>query len=316
MENLVTIQFLQSVPTISAECLSFAFVNCHSVVNKIPDLQYELCNRKVNLCCLAETGIKDDDTTTPCLVPPGGYKIVSYPKPDCTGGGVALVCTSKLDLIRSRKYTFQAIECADFSLKYKSETLHVIIIYRPPDTSILSSAEEFVDLMEMNTNSPGHLIIMGDVNNHMNNSADNDTITMNDLPDSFNLMNNVLVPTHRLQNTVEIVLTDAAYTKISQVKRGTLFSEHHLITLSVAIRSNTANHKTKVIACRKHKTIDYKVFTHHINTSPSDINLLELTLDQSAELYEKVLIGALDVVASIKVKVVSDRQRLSWFIEG
>ena len=50
-------------------------------------------------------------------------------------------------------------------------------------------------MMEMNTNSLGHLIIMGDVNFYTNDSADNDGI-MNDLLDSFNLMSNVLVPTH------------------------------------------------------------------------------------------------------------------------
>ena len=53
--------------------------NCHSLVNKIFDLQYELCNRKIDLC-LAVTCIKDDDTITLNLVPPDGYKIVSYPR--------------------------------------------------------------------------------------------------------------------------------------------------------------------------------------------------------------------------------------------
>ena len=85
--------------------------------------------------------------------------------------------------------------------------------------------------MEMNVNSLGYLSIIRNVIIHMNDSADNHTIGMNDLPDSFNLknnllvpthndtitmndllesfifMNNVLVPTHRLQNMLDIVLT-------------------------------------------------------------------------------------------------------------
>ena len=64
----------------------------------------------------------------------------------------------------------------------------------------------------MNVNSPCHLIIMIDVNIHINDSADNDTMKMNNLIDSLNLMNKVLVPTHRLQNTLDVVLTDEAYT--------------------------------------------------------------------------------------------------------
>ena len=67
------------------------------------------------------------------------------------------------------------------------------IIYRPQDTSILSFVEEFENLMEMNINSPCHLVIMGDMNIHMNDSADTDTIKMSDLLDRFNPMNKVLV---------------------------------------------------------------------------------------------------------------------------
>ena len=56
--------------------------------------------------------------------------------------------------------------------------------------------EEFSNLVEINVYLPGHLIIIRVMNIHINDSAVNDTITMNDLLNSFNLMNSVLVPTH------------------------------------------------------------------------------------------------------------------------
>ena len=148
--NLVNIQLLQWIPTTPANLSSFAFVNCCSIVNNAPHLQYELCNRKVDLCGLAKTWIKDDDPITSSLVPPNGYKIVSYQRPYCQGGGFALVSANRLDLIKSTKYTFHTIECADFSIKHKGETLHIMSIYRPPDTSILSFDEKFANLIEMN----------------------------------------------------------------------------------------------------------------------------------------------------------------------
>ena len=122
------------------------------------------------------------------------------------------------------------MECTDSSIEHKSKTLHVIITYSPPDTSTLSFAEKLVYPMEINVNSCGYLIIMGAINIHMNDGADNDTIPMNNLLHSFNLINNVLVPTLTLQNPLDVVLTDKGYTGISQVKSGTLFSDHHLIT--------------------------------------------------------------------------------------
>ena len=86
------------------------------------------------------------------------------------------------------------------------------------------------------------------------------------------------------------------------MERGTLFSDYHLMTFSVATRSNTANDKTKVIAYRKCKTIKKKVLANDISTSLSDMNALELALNDSAELYDKLLIDALDVVAPVKVQ--------------
>ena len=52
------------------------------------------------------------------------------------------------------------------------------------------------------------------MNINMNDSGDNDTVTMNDLLDSFNLMNNILIPAHRLQNILDVGLTDIGYTGI------------------------------------------------------------------------------------------------------
>ena len=106
-------------------------------------------------------------------------------------------CANKLDFINSTKYTFHAMEYANFSIKNKGENLHVISISRPPDTTILSLADDIANLMKMNVNSLDHLIIMTDMCINMNNSADNDTIAMNALLDSFNPMNNVIVPTHK-----------------------------------------------------------------------------------------------------------------------
>ena len=138
--------------------------------------------------------------------------------------------------------------------------------------------------MEMTVNSPIHLIIMGDMNFYMNDRADDDTIAMKDLIDSLNVRNNILAPAHRLHNNLYVVLTDTEYTGISQVKRGILLSDHDLITFSVATRSNTANHKNKVIADRKYKTIDNKVFADQISMSLSDSHLRELMLDESADM--------------------------------
>ena len=48
----------------SVSLIHCALINCRSVINKSTDLQVELVQKKVDICSLMETWIKEDDTTT------------------------------------------------------------------------------------------------------------------------------------------------------------------------------------------------------------------------------------------------------------
>ena len=70
---------------------SCVLVNCHSVINKIQNLQLEIENKDIALCALTETCIKEDDDLTPLCICPNGYKLVSIQRSEKTGGGPTLV---------------------------------------------------------------------------------------------------------------------------------------------------------------------------------------------------------------------------------
>ena len=59
--------------------------------------------------------------------------------------------------------------------------------------------------MEKNINTTGEQIIVGDFNVHINKQDEGNAIILSDILESFNLTNHVEFPTHKLQNTLDLV---------------------------------------------------------------------------------------------------------------
>ena len=100
------------------------------------------------------------------------------------------------------------MECADFSIKLPSKTIHLGLIYRPPDGSVLQFCQELTTFLEQNINTTGDTLLMCDLNIHTNNPENQDTIIFEDTIESLGLRNQVSFPTHRLQNTVHLIITN------------------------------------------------------------------------------------------------------------
>ena len=117
--------------------------------NKINDIKHEIYNHNLDLCALTETWIKEDENNTiPNCLCPSGYNTISIPHINRTGGGIALVYRSNLDVKINSSYTFEAMECVDFSLNLDRYNILLAVIYRPPDSSVLQFANELAAYME------------------------------------------------------------------------------------------------------------------------------------------------------------------------
>ena len=112
------------------------------------------------------------------------------------------------------------MECTNFSLSLQGKHLHLAIIYRLPGSNINTFASELMDFIEANVNNKGIPIITGDLNIHMNNSEGADTNTFLDIWDSLDFTNFIQFPTHKSQNTIDLVISprqSSTITSISQV---------------------------------------------------------------------------------------------------
>ena len=165
--------------------------------------------------------------------------------------------------VRSRAtHSYSSMECSSFSVDLPVSTINLSVIYRPPNSSILAFAMDFLDLLENNINESGRLLLLGDFNIPMNNPDSPDTSIIQDVLDSLGLQNHIRFPTHGLQNTLDLIITEHQENFIRKLNQGRLFSDHHLIDFEIVFTSTSAGQKISTF--RKIKSIAHIAFTKDV----------------------------------------------------
>ena len=202
------------------------------------------------------------------------------------------------------------MECADFSIKLPSKAIHFRLIYRPPDGSVLQFCQVLTTYLEQNISTTGDTLLMGDLNIHTNDAENQDTISFEDTIESLGLRNQVSFPTHRLQNTLDIIITTENSSIISDTHQGSLFSDHYIVHYTLTTSSKLT--ELKRISYRKTKDISIKHLKNEINlTLPTnqDHNPPDIIVHH----YNKALTKVMDKLAPVKTKTVSNKPKLPWF---
>ena len=99
---------------------------------------------------------------------------------------------------------------------------------------------------------------MGNFNIHVNKLHEEEAITFQDFLSSFGLQNHALFPTHRSQNTLDLVITHESTELVSNFRQGEMISDHFAVLFDLHIPSRP-RHK-KLIKFRKVKEIDANSF--------------------------------------------------------
>ncbi len=108
--------------------------------------------------------------------------------------------------------SFSSFEHLMASIATNKAHITLVVIYRPPTSgknkaTITDFLAEFSTLLEEICVSPGHLIIAGDFNLHVNNTSSQPANKFLNLINSFNLTQHVNASTHCSGNTLDLVLT-------------------------------------------------------------------------------------------------------------
>ena len=204
------------------------------------------------------------DVTLVQLCPPG-FKAISISRKDKIGGGIAVVYKDTITVRFRATHSYSTMECSSFSVDLPMSTINLSVIYRPPNSSVPVFAIDFLDLLENSINENGRLLILDDFNIPINNPDSPDTSIFQDVLDSLGLHNHITFPTHRQQNTLDLIITEHQENFIRKLNQGRLFSDHYLIDFEMAFTSTSAGQKISTF--RKIKSIDCIAFAKDVQHS-------------------------------------------------
>ena len=270
LDNLLSIQHVQ-LPKLKVTFYHCALINCQSVNKKSADLALEIYSNNLDLHSPTEMWIKPDDSTTPIVLCPPGYKIISVPWDDSVGEAVALVHREEIPVTHNATYNYESMECSDFKVSLSSFNLNQAVIYQPPNKSVLAFKKDFLDYMEKNINASGKTLLIGDFNIKVNdpNCSDNELFT--ELLDSFGLVNHTQFTTHEHENTLDLMITSERETFAKDPSQDRIFSDHNVVVYDMV--STKIPKPPKETRYRKYKAIDTDSFGWELAEAIGSLNL-------------------------------------------
>ena len=122
-------------------------------------------------------------------------------------------------------------------LQVKQKSYELFIVYRALNTSVLAFIGDLTDLLEQQVASlTSELVFLGDLNIHIDDPQDGNSINFNNFMDCFILENRVTFKTHWKGHTLDLIITDCSTATIHNIHRGYQLSDHCFIHCTIDTR--------------------------------------------------------------------------------
>ena len=314
--NLIQIPLVKNVTSDSLLVATFNAQSlgptCHEKRIAIYDFIIE---SKIDIFLIQESWLKakGDDGKCKEMTPPG-FTSKSYPRPN-HGGGLAIIFRDSLSKYLTIKTDFifvhSSFECFQVLLSLPSKPINLWNVYRtfPSKKNKLRDDDfytEFSDLLEHVNSTTCASVIFGDLNFHFNKPSLPSTCKIVDILDTFDLTQSVSSPTHRLGNTLDVVIhreSDGILvnTEVTQ----NLSSDHYCVIAKLKVSVPPTESTFREV--RNLKLIDKNKFSEDLRTKVSPIKCC--SFDQLNDILSSVL----DDHAPIIRKKVRANKNDPWF---
>lgn len=294
-------------------------MNARSVCNKTFELHDFITEKALDACAITETwlkgGIRDDVVIAELL--PSGYGIHHHPRAS-RGGGVGLIfkqCmrVDKKAQLPNSPTSFEYIEC----LVNLQPPLRILIVYRPPSTSVQVFVDELDHLLEHLVMSSGQLLVLGDFNIHFDNPECAETRMLLDMINCYGFELHVTSATHRSGHTLDMVMSLRTHLQPHVYTMDVALSDHYVIMCSIDL--SVPAQDSRLITYRSLKKIDCVRFTRDISQTTLHSHPDQWENDANApallDEYNSVLSSLLDKHAPVKTKVLPLRDQSPWYTD-
>ena len=240
---------------------SFQLLNARSLRNKVDLITQSIIDSNCSISAITETWLTNDDSALASQLTPDGFKLLLANRSTShRGGGSALLFSSELKLISSSTPCFSSCEILICNIQFPSLfTIVIILIYRPPSSSLRSFLTDLSSILESITSV--NTVIIGDFNIQINN--DNyASLSLNELIFEYSLTQHIRFPTNTNGNTIDLVLSLADSNLISYPTQSSLISDHFAILFDLNLPVSQINRPSR--SFRKISSIDKPMFVNSV----------------------------------------------------
>ena len=190
-----------------------------------------------------------NDTTINSLLP-SGYSIIHVDRnSNQRGAGVALIFKEHLHLKLFETITFKQFEFMKCTMTLANKNIDILVFYRPPASisnqlSTTAFIDEWSDFIAQHSISKSELIIIGDVNLHLDDAKNHKTLRFLQTLESHSLLQHIHVPTHYQGHTLDTLITRDDSTLLFEIEvvdiglcndQGVVLRDHYAISCKIQL---------------------------------------------------------------------------------
>ena len=240
--------------------------NAQSVGNKYAAIPDRIIAQKLHLCAVVETW--HDSANSPQLIAcaPPGYSLVEKARPregpDAVNlrtnhGGICLFHIATLGSREVQLPTYKTLEVLAVYISGAQRNVLVVVIYRPGSQDASTEFHrEFSDILERTATFSCPVIILGDLNLHLDDASSQHTITFVSTLEHYGLVQHVHSPTHSRGHTLDVVITRDQCPVRSVLVEPPVLSDHSFIITDIDLRI-IHGQSVNVARRRQWRRVDY-----------------------------------------------------------
>jgi len=288
-------------------------INCRSSVNKDTLIGQILRDEKIDFALLTETWYSDEKPHQyeSSDLNQNGYKISVANRKNRIGGGIDLTYRNGITMRNISCGSTSSFEFGIWQLIFKSITMHVIGIYRPPSlASCTQFVSDFFNKIEQLIPVYSNLIINGDFNLHIQENSST-IYEFNNALTVMGLVQHVNFSTHVAGNSLDLVLTEAGNrVDVLSCEPGNFVSDHCSVKIVTKVEKESVSSKT--ISFRDFKAVEKDAFAADLR----ELSIETDTVDNVVEQFEDKVKRVLDIHAPLQEKRIISRPPKPRFTEN
>jgi exonuclease III len=295
--------------------LKIGFVNTQSALLKVLTIKDYILEHDIDILYIAESWFKNKGDEVPIgNMIPEGYSFKQTPRiAKNRGGGIGVIHKKHIQIKKESQTNVTSMEIMETTININTRKITCITVYRPESSDIHRYAmstffTEFENLLTHYILIKDELLIIGDFNFHMNKPDRPNVKRMIETLDTFDLIQHVTNPTHKLGNTLDLIITKKD-TKLLSHKVDEMLSDHNVLLMNINIQKPPW--PVKYVNHRKLKLVEIKQIKNDIIKLNNKIVYIS-DPNNLVSLYNKELTNILDKHAPMKKIKITIRNKTPW----